>query len=314
MSFSATTEFLNKKVKTWALGDELPIKLDEFCVRLSVEPYEDNYIPFPEYFKKFVESCDISGLDTLLIGSWGEPYDDTSKLVVDSLVEHSQLFTKLKHLFIGDLQLEESEVSWIQQSDISRLYDAFASLKTLKIRGGEGLSLNVLKHQTLERLIIETGGMDKSIIEQINRAELPNLSHLELWLGDEDYGCNIETADIKALLGTLNNRFPKITHLGLCNYYQSDDLAELISENGIPTSITTLDLSKGNLSDRGAQALLNSDKLSHLITLDLHHHYLSNSMMDKLSDAKLAPNVDLNDQNVGDEDDGEIYRYIFVAE
>lgn len=314
MSFSATEQFLNKKVTTWEVGNKLPSNLNEFCIRLSVEPYEDDSLPFPAYFKKFIEKPGSSEADTILIGSWGEPYEEDSKQVVNLLAEYNLHFPNLKHLFIGDLQIEEAEVSWIQQSDISPIYAAFPSLQTLKLRGGEGLSLNSLVHSKLERLIIETGGMDKSILEQIGNAQLPELTHLELWLGDENYGCDIDTSNIKTLLNTLESRFPKLNYLGLCNYYLSDNLAKLIAENGVPGSIVTLDLSNGNLSDTGAEALLKSDKLTNLKNLDLEYHYLSDSMMARIVEAKLAPNVNLEDQNVADEDDGELYRYIFVAE
>lgn len=313
MSFSATERFANKKVITWDVSNSLP-NSDECSLRLSIDPYEDADLTFPKYFEKFIQQPGIAEIESLLIGSWGEPYDENSSLVVNLLVQHAALLPNLKHLFIGDLALEEAEASWIQQSDISPIYSVFPTLETLKLRGGEGLSLGELKHEKLQSLIIETGGMDNDILGQVASAKLPELSHLELWLGDDNYGCNIETEDVSRLVDALERGFDKLNYLGLCNYYQSDDLVELISSIGFPERITVLDLSNGNLSDKGAQALLNSDKLSCLTTLDLHHHYLSDSMLTRIKAAKLAPIVNVDDQNEADEDDDETYRYIFVAE
>jgi len=314
MTFSATEQFLNKKVTTWEVGNNLPSNLNESCVRLSVEPYEDDSLAFPDYFKKFLALDGVNEIDTLVIGCWGEAYEEDSSVVVNLLAEHTKQLPKLRHLFIGDLQLEEAEVSWIQQSDISAVYAAFPSLKTLKVRGGEGLSLGTVSHSTLESLIIETGGLDKSVIEQISSAELPQLKHVELWLGDDNYGCNIEEADLKLFLDAIGQRLPSLSYLGLCNYYLSDTLAKLVSENGFPETVTTLDLSMGNLSDEGGQHLLDSDKLSKLQHLDLTHHYLSDEMISSIMKSSTMPSVNLADQNEADEDDDEVYRYIFASE
>ncbi len=310
MTFSATEQFANKSVYTWQVGKALRDS-EHFSTRLSVEPYDDD-LPFPEYFKQFIQQADVAKIDSLLIGCWGEAYEENSSLAIKLLIEHQAALPNLKNLFIGDMQLEESEVSWIQQSDISPIYQAFPELEVLKVRGSEGLSLGTIEHNKLQRLILETGGMCKSLLESVRLANLPELTHLELWLGEDDYGCTVDTQDIKVFLDSLQTQFPKLHYFGLCNYYLSDELAQCIAENGIPSKITTLDLSKGNLSDQGAQALLECNQLSSLSTLDLHHHYLSQAMMDQVS--SLAATVDVSEQNEEDKDDDEIYRYIFVSE
>jgi hypothetical protein len=312
MSFSDTEQFCGKQVAIWEVGKPLADPATS-AIKLVVNPYDDDP-PFTEYFADFIKLPGLDKIDTLIIGQWGEAYDENSSVAINLLVQHKRLFSNLTCLFIGDLEMEEAEISWIQQSNISPIYMAFPKLTTLKLRGGEGLSLGNLSHDRLQTLIIESGGIDKRILEQIHLANVPELTHLELWLGDDNYGCNIGGSDIHAFLDGISAQFPRLSYLGLRNYYLSDELAGVIGKAGAPKNIETLDLSLGNLSDAGAEALIASDKLSHLKTLDLHHHYLTDQMMVKVAAAKIAPTVNLDDQEEPDEYDGEVERYIFVSE
>lgn len=53
-------------------------------------------------------------------------------------VEHAERFAHLESLFVGDMESEECEISWIQQGDYSRLYAALPNLKKLTIKGTQG--------------------------------------------------------------------------------------------------------------------------------------------------------------------------------
>lgn len=314
MTFSATRTFADKPIATWQI-DTPVANPAHVTIRLSVNPY-DSDPPFEEYFKQFIAAATnyLPTMESLSIGVWGESYETNSSLPIGLLCQHSELFPALRALFIGDMSMEECEVSWIQQSDISSLYGAFPKLEYLQIRGGEHLSLGTVMHNRLQKLIIETGGLNSEALEQARLANIPELTHLELWLGDESYGCTINKDDIAAFLHGLGQQFPKLTYLGLTNYYLSDELAMVIATNDLPITLTTLDLSKGNLSDIGARALLNSSKLDKLTTLDLHHHFLSNEMMAKLQAAENLPTLILDDQNEAEQYDDEVYRYIFASE
>lgn len=312
MTFSTTERFANKPVTQWTLSETLPDTANT-SVKLAIDPYNDD-TQFTEYFQKFMSLRGLDSVDSLVLGSWGEAYEESSALAIKLLVQNSASFPALTSLFIGDLSAEEAEVSWIQQSDISSIYQAFPKLEVLKIRGSEGLSLGTLSHPRINTLIIESGGLSKNVLEQTHLSNLPELTHLELWLGDNNYGCDITADELRAFFNGLSDRFPKLRYLGLRNYYLSDDLAEVVGELGAPINISTLDLSNGNLSNKGAEALLKSKGLLHLKLLDLHHHYLSDDMMTKVSTTKPAEAVNLDDQNIADEYDGEIYRYIFVSE
>ena len=72
--------------------------------------------------------------------------------------------------------------------------------------------------------------------------------------------------------------------------------------------LDTLDLSLGTLSDEGGQAILETPQLKRVKQLDLHHHYLSEDMMEKLK--AMYPGVNVDDAE--EDDDG--HRFIAVSE
>jgi len=78
--------------------------------------------------------------------------------------------------------------------------------------------------------------------------------------------------------------------------------------------LSTLDLSLGMLSDVGAAALLAGQPLTHLRRLDLHHHFLSPEMMDRLRVELEAAGVelDLSKAQGSETDPGD--RFISVSE
>ena len=94
---------------------------------------------------------------------------------------------------------EESEISWITQTDVGPLFAAFPQMTELWIRGGGGLSLGRPRHERLEKLVVQTGGLPGSVVREVGAAHLPKLEHLELWLGDPGYGRDL-TADRIGLL------------------------------------------------------------------------------------------------------------------
>jgi hypothetical protein len=302
--------FAGKTVTTWKPEKPLPDP-QTHAIRLSLDSYGDD-TDFNAYFSAFLKLDGIADIEALLIGDWGEPYDISPKEVIKGLIDQRTKLAKLTALFLGDMDSEICEVSWIQQTDLSPIFEAFPKLQTLKTRGSDGLSLGRMKLPQLYTLIMESGGLGVAILNQIAHGETPQLNHLELWLGSYEYGCDITPEQLTHFLSELH-KFPKLTSLGLCNFEASDELARVISETGLPASITRLDLSKGNLSDKGAQYLLEAgDRLKQLQTLDLHYHYLSTAMMERLS--KLPIQVDVSNQQIGEEYDGETYRYIFLSE
>jgi hypothetical protein len=303
-------QFAGKTIFTWKPGKSLPDPAS-FAIKLAVNAYNGDP-EFTPYFLEFLKQDGLDHIEALVLGNWGKSYEVSAREAVALLAEHHSALPKVSAIFVGDIAQEECEVSWIKQADISPLYTAYPLLHTLQTFGGIGLSLGKMVLPRLHTLSVESGGLGKEILAQITEAQIPALTHLELWLGSFEYGCGIQSEHLADFLTKLS-RFQKLTYLGLCNYEDSDTLAKMIAKKGLPPSVRRLDLSKGNLSDKGAQYLLDaSDQLKQLEFLDLHHHYLSNKMMKKLSE--LPFKIDLRDQEEAEEDDDEVYRYISLSE
>ncbi|MFJ6949793.1 leucine-rich repeat domain-containing protein, partial [Streptomyces wuyuanensis] len=75
-------------------------------------------------------------------------------------------------------------------------------------------------------------------------------------------------------------------------------------------------LSMGTLGDQGAAALLEGQPLTHLRKLDLHHHFVSEPMAERIR-GSLEPSgvsVDLDDEQEPWDDDEDNGRFTAVAE
>lgn len=285
-------------------------KGNAYRVAIDWEAYEEDET-FLDRFAAFVSDPAASDVEGLIIGDWGGTAEgNDSAPVVEALVNSREQLPKLRALFLGEMIMEESEISWINQSDVSPIFQAFPNLETLYLRGAGGLELGRPKHSLLRKLVIETGGMPAALMREVTSAELPNLTHLELWLGDEGYGNNIRADDIQALLK--DGPCGKLTYLGLRDDCHADDTAKVLAQTGLPAGVETLDLSLGTLGDEGAQALFDSGCLASVKKLSIHHHYVSPALTEKLA----AAVAELNAIDVQEPDDwdGEPHRYVAVAE
>ena len=284
------------------------IKNESLALRIEVDwEAADEGVTILSMLEAVVSDPRAKDITALIIGAWEEAFDTGVQPLIDLLITHSDVFENLKALFVAEMTYEENEISWIQQGDYSAFWVAYPQLEHLQTRGMEGLSFGGVIHENLKTLIVETGGLGVNVIQQIANAKLPSLEHLELWLGDENYGWDGSVDDIAPLLSVESR--PALTFLGLKNSNIADEIAVFVATSPILAQLTTLDLSMGNLSDKGAEAIhSNKDKFAHLSKINLAHHYLSNTMMDKLS----ALNIPLDLSNQEKEDDGE--RYVEVSE
>lgn len=230
--------------------------------------------------------------------------------MVEALVGARDRLPNLTALFFGDIRQEESEISWIQQADVSPLFKAYPKLEVFGVRGNEGLTLGALKHDCLKELAIETGGLSGDVVREVAAADLPQLEHLELWLGTDNYGGDATLSDLAPILS--GKQFPNLRYLGLRDSEMADEIAEAIASTDLLEEIEVLDLSLGTLTDRGALALSNAPGIDQLTLLDIHHHFVSENMVAKLTNLGISVNAD--DRQVEEEYDGDIYRYIAVSE
>ncbi len=143
------------------------------------------------------------------MGAWFDMFEENGEAarVVEALVSARDRLPKLRAIFLGDITYEECEISWIQNTDVSPIFDAYPALEHFGVRGANGLRLGALRHQQLRSLIVQCGGLDAAITREVTSAELPALDHLELWLGTEDYGGTTTVEDLAPILS--GGRFPR---------------------------------------------------------------------------------------------------------
>ncbi len=246
-----------------------------------------------------------------MIGHWSIDAPDPVAPVIKQLVAKKDRLPQLLALFVGDISQEESEISWIEQSDLSPLLAAFPKLELLRVRGGTGLAFSKPKHDQLRALGIEAGGLDAKVVRQLCKAKFPQLEYLELWLGTDEYGGTCQVNDLQPILA--GKAFPHLKYLGLRNAQIADEIAGVIVNSPIVKQIETLDLSLGTLSDEGGNALLDLPQDGNLKRLDLHYHFMSPAVVKKLRKLPLTVNTS-NVQEPDDWGDGELMRFVAVGE
>ncbi|MEK4664473.1 STM4015 family protein [Priestia sp. FSL H7-0729] len=280
--------------------------MQEVKLVVSYDDYEDG-IRMEKLIKDLAAKPEASSLESLVVGDWGQAYENSPQEFMSTLIESASSFPSLKKLFIGDMGFEECEVSWIIQTNLAPLLGAFPQLTSFSIKGSSGLSLEPLQHAKLEELIIICGGLPKEVLSSITHAKLPELRKLELYLGVDNYGFNGSIEDVLPLLE--KGLFPKLVYLGLKDSEIQDEIAKAAAEAPILDQLEVLDLSQGTLSDEGAEALLASDKIKKLKHLDLSYHYMTDEMIRRWNQSGIS--VDVSDQQQSDEDD---WRYPSLTE
>ncbi|MEV0234145.1 STM4015 family protein [Nonomuraea sp. NPDC050786] len=267
-----------------------------------------------EHLDWLFEHVDTAKVTAVVIGLWEDCDTQSSAPVVRRLAEEAGRLPELRSLFFGAISPEECEISWIQQSDITPLLEAYPKLERLEVRGGSELRLSPVRHESLKVLRFESGGLPGEVVRAVAASDLPALEHLELWLGVPEYGGDSGVSDVGPILR--GERLPALRHLGLQDSEIQDDLAAAVATAPIVARLETLSLSMGALSDAGAEALLSGQPLTHLRALDLHHHYLSEAMVQRVIQALPGVRVDVSEQEKADvdEDGGEAWRYVAVDE
>lgn len=278
----------------------------------TYEDYEDGEKNAATLLQEILEDDGFPALEEIVIGCWGECWEDSVQPVIDGIVAEPQKFSHIKSLYFGDMDFEECEVSWIIQADYSKLWGAMPQLEKLVIKGSTDLTLGEIAHENLKHLEIICGGLPEENIMEIAKAKLPALETLLLYLGVEDYGFDGDKQTIEKLL--TQSDFPKLRYLGITDSEIQDDVAELVLQSKYIGQIETLDLSMGCITDKGGAMLL--EKLPgypNIKYLDLEYHFLSDAMMKKLSKLE-GIKVDVDDQQEAEEYDGDIYYYPMLTE
>lgn len=271
----------------------------------SAETMVDDILVDPEFAK----------LDGVTVGCWGAAYEDDCQPIIDGIIQEKEKFSHIKKLFIGDMDFEECEVSWIIQGDYSELWKAMPQLTEFTVKGSTDLTLGDIDLPDLKSLEIICGGLPTDIIKSVQNAKLPNLERLVLYIGAEEYGFDGSAEDIKEMLE--KSDFPKLKYLGIVDSEIQDELAEVVLNCKYMDKIETLDLSYGTLTDKGGDLI--ADKIGgfpNIKKIELEHHFLSDEGIKRLEAAVKAAGkeIRIEDQMSADEYGGEIYYYAMLTE
>jgi hypothetical protein len=271
-------------------------------------------IPFEERWTAFLDRVCTQEVVALVVGAWWQEWDEHGITgCLDLLTAEAHRFPRLRALFLADVESEEAEISWIGQGDVSRVLRAWPGLYDLGLRGADGLVVEPLRHASLRRLRVESGGLPRDPVRALAACELPALHHLELWLGTSWYGGECTAEDVRALL-TAPGHGPGLRHLGLCNSDIQDEIAAEVASAPLVAGLDSLDLSMGTLGDEGATALLSGQPLTHLRALDLGHHFMSEAMTRRVAE-ELGPHIpDLGLTPVRRRAYGPGERYVAIGE
>jgi hypothetical protein len=303
------TTFAGRPVQDWQ-PDAGPIDPAVFYrVSLTYDESEGGEL-WSDRFAELLDHPGAGALEGIVVGAWGQMFDNQAAAVrvVEALVAARDRLPRLRAIFFGDITYEECEISWIQNTDVSPLFDAYPALEHFAVRGANGLRLGALRHDRLRSLAVQSGGLDIAITREITAAELPALDHLELWLGTADYGGTTTLEDLAPILS--GARFPRLTYLGLRDSEIADAIAAAVANAPVLDRLRILDLSLGTLGDEGAAALLANPALARLEKLDIHYHYCSPQMVERLQ--ALGIEVDASDPQNESDYDGD--RYVSVSE
>lgn len=275
--------------------------------------WEDEGKEAKDMIQEILADEELGSLDSIVVGNWGDAWDTAgSQEIVDGIVEHKEKFQHVKSLFIGDMEYDECEVSWIIQANYSELWKALPNLENLTIKGSCDLCLGEeISHENLKSLTIICGGLPKSVFESIQNAKLPALEKLVLYIGIDNYGFDGDIETIRTFLDKAD--FPKLTYLGLVDSEMQDDVTEAVLQSKFMNQIETLDLSMGSLTDKGGTMLLEAvPKYPNIKALDLHYHYMSEKLEEKLE--ALPVEVDCSDTQEPDEWNGDIWMCAMLTE
>lgn len=261
---------------------------------------------FEEAFGDFLDTVDTARVTALVIGRWGE-VSHAEGHPGRLLAESADRFPALRALFLGDA---DDEIVYVEHADLAPVLNAYPDLEELWVRGTpeEKRYFEPLRHANLRSLVVQSGGLHPDAIRAVSECDLPELRHLELYLGHPNWCGWAKPEDLAWLLA--GGTFPKLDHLGLRNALIQDEIAAAVAHAPVVAGLRVLDLSLGALGDHGGEALLHGRPLDHLAVLDLHHNYFSEAMQDRLRSAWPGVDVDLSWNRT---DDGSGRRYVGIG-
>ncbi len=262
--------------------------------------YERDGPPLDELLPALLMCSAARFIEGLTLGLWVADDENDYSSAYESIVQTGP-HPWLQRLFIGDFVYpDETEISWTMVGNVAKVLPFLPNLKSLKLRGSD-VGLAPLKHERLEALSIESGGVGEAAVKAIGHAQLPSLKKLEVWLGTEDYGGGGSIDLLDPLFE--GDGYPKLETLGLMNgEYPADILSQLQGSKLLPR-LKAIDLSMSVLQDDDVAPLVSEDdKFQHLERIDLSEGFLSEDMqatLEKLYEGKIILSEQRTEEDYG---------------
>jgi uncharacterized protein (TIGR02996 family) len=281
--------------------------VDSARIGPPTDDYETSEIDFPDTIGAVLAMPRVEFLREIVIGAISyDDYPTSWSDCVEALAENEipASLQRLEFTRGGYWDISSTELG-----SIASLYPKLQNLRELSIEMGQ-MDFGEMNLPALRKLEIVTGGLSNDNVSSIVKARWPNLETLSLCIGEtgNDYGCNVQFSDLEPIL--VAETMPSLKHLGLANSSLADEIAAALPGSRILPRLETLDLSKGTMTDAGANAILdNWQSFAHLKELDLSHGYFSAEVLEKLRAAK-GPKIVLENLERADDD----YRYCQISE
>lgn len=279
--------------------------------RLGAPDYDYDGPDIHEVIAAVAESPASAHMRELIVGMVDFEGENEYHGTIDAFAKGR--YEAMESVFIGEFEYpEDTEISWTDVGDVGKLLPAMPNLRTLRVRGG-GVQMSNFDHGKLQRLEVESGGLPAEGVRGFAEGKLPELRHVSLWLGTENYGGVTDLAALEPLWSTQD--MPKLQHLGLQNSEIQDQIAAALAKSAILGQVSSVDMSMGTLRGPGVQAILdNAARFEHLKSLRLAQNFISNEQGRQLVD-RLGDLVTIGPQDTPyDWGEGEMHYYTTVSE
>ncbi len=272
------------------------------------------YIVSFSQLQLLLQDPQVANVEALICHLYDYNYDYTVSEefynFVEILFESRKRLTGLKALFLGERITHNYRKSHLGLGDISLVLEGYPQLEVLHIRGCcNDLECSKIQHNNLKTLIIETANISDLAIYQICSLHLPALEYFELWMGRSGEHQSHETIDsLKPIL--FGESFPNLSYLGLRSSEYANEIADAIAQSSfmadspIIDNLVVLDLSMGNLTDDGLEALLECAEINNLHTLNISNNCISEDFLEQIE--QFSP---LNCSLIADFQEKIVYTY-----
>ncbi|MEH2176957.1 hypothetical protein [Nostoc sp.] len=259
---------------------------DKFNPKLGMRNSSENTCVLQniEQVESLIQSPKINKIKVLIsqLTSAQFGYDKKFKYIVDVLFDIHEYLSELKAVWV-DNNISQSPVG-----DITAILKAYPHLEFLEIRNGYHLELSPIRHDHLKTLIVD-GYFNSGILQQIYKLELPALEYLDLGFFKSPNNNLPNATEVAPMFS--GNFFPNLKYLGFRGGRNYNKIATALTRSALVHRLIGLDLSDGNLGDKGAEVLLNSSAINRLQILNVSQNCLTKDMVQKLSKLKCKVNA-----------------------